>query len=302
MPTEKDLAELLARRLERPDGAGPIEPRSDPAAEILDLEQLARRIESAAGARPAPSFSLHARQRLVSAIEVKPAFRRARAPSRIGPSLGWASALAGVLLVCLAGTGGVTYAAAASLPGDLLFPAKTTYEQVALELAPDAFAREALNLEITERRLDESDKLIALGRTADAAKGLEAAAASLERSTDLLEDAELAGAGDQLSGELALLLPRVEQTVAAAGRSSEPQMLNATAALTRAGKHAVEVGRRVGPQHMFEFHDGTNEDEPGPAKSRHSAGVGRGGKSSKARGHEPQRTHTPRKPAGPPAK
>jgi Domain of unknown function (DUF5667) len=302
MPIEKDLAELLAGRLDRPDLAGPIELPSDSAGEILDLEQLARRIESAAGARPAAAFTLNARQRLVHVIEAKHPMGRARAPARLGPSLVWASALAGAILVCLASAGGASYAAAASLPGDVLFPAKTAYEQVALDLAPNASAREALSLEITERRLDESEHLIALGRAADAAQGFEAAAASLDRSSDLLEEVELPVARDQLAGELALLLPRVEQAVAAAGRSSEPEMGNAIAALTRAGNHAIEVGRRVGPQHKFEFHDGSDNDKPGGDKSRHNTGAGGEGKSSKARGRGPQRTHTPKKPAGPPSK
>jgi hypothetical protein len=218
MPTEKDLAEELARRLDRADTGGVIDSRPEAAAEILELEQLARAIESAAGARPSAAFALQSRQRVLRAIEAGPPARSARAPSRIAPSLVWASALAGAILVCLAGAGGASVAAAASLPGDVLFPAKAAFEQAALDIAPDASARVALGLEITTRRLNDSDKLIDLGRTAHAATALEAAAASLERSADLLEAVDPSGSRDQLTGELALLLPRVEKS----GRDRDP--------------------------------------------------------------------------------
>ena len=64
---------------------------------------------------------------------------------------------------------GAGQAAAASLPGELLYPLKLAGEGVLLELTTDADAWAALNLALAERRLDEITELLEAGEVPDEA-------------------------------------------------------------------------------------------------------------------------------------
>jgi uncharacterized membrane protein YgcG len=67
--------------------------------------------------------------------------------------------------VLLSGGAGMTaFAAQSALPGDVLYPVKTTLEQTRITMAQGAAARAELNLAYAERRLGEIASLIAEGR------------------------------------------------------------------------------------------------------------------------------------------
>ena len=74
--------------------------------------------------------------------------------------------LAAMLVVILAGvlvTGGVT-ASAKSLPGDLLYPIKTSSERVQLFIARDPMVRSGLEQEFSARRRHEAQAVVEQGR------------------------------------------------------------------------------------------------------------------------------------------
>lgn len=80
------------------------------------------------------------------------------------------STLAAVLLVIVVLFGGASataYASQSALPGDALYPLKTSLEQTQITLANDAYNQAKLHLEFAQRRLDEIKELLAQGRTND---------------------------------------------------------------------------------------------------------------------------------------
>jgi hypothetical protein len=83
-------------------------------------------------------------------------------------SLKLATALAAVLIL-FGLVFGAGQAAAASLPGELLYPLKLAGEGVLLDLTTDAEAQASLNLTLAERRLDEITELLEAGKVPDQA-------------------------------------------------------------------------------------------------------------------------------------
>jgi hypothetical protein len=80
------------------------------------------------------------------------------------------STLAAILLVVVVLFGGASataYASQSALPGDALYPLKTSLEQTQITLANDAYNQAKLHLEFAQRRLDEIKELLAQGRTND---------------------------------------------------------------------------------------------------------------------------------------
>ena len=74
--------------------------------------------------------------------------------------------LVAALVVVLFGGGGTVYASGDALPGDALYPLKTTVENVRLTLAGDD-RDDDLYVELAERRLHEMEDLVAEGRFED---------------------------------------------------------------------------------------------------------------------------------------
>ena len=80
------------------------------------------------------------------------------------------SSVAAILLVLVIIFGGVSataYAAQSALPGDALYPVKTSLEQTRITLANDAYNQAQLHLQFAQRRLNEIKELLAQGRTND---------------------------------------------------------------------------------------------------------------------------------------
>lgn len=104
---------------------------------------------------PAPQFRAVARVRMRNLFFA----RLARKDSRPGfLSLWWqqrwATAMASVMVVCLAGLG-VLAASFNALPSGFFYPVKVTTEQVRLSLTTSEYERAQLRLEYAERRLAE---------------------------------------------------------------------------------------------------------------------------------------------------
>lgn len=300
MRTDRQAADHLAHRLDQQTGATGADLPVAHQREVAELEALARRIELVANTQPGAAFTARARQRLVRTIEANRPALPARTAPRLRPLKLWVASLAAVVVVCLAGTAGATYATAAALPGDVLFPAKTAIEQVALDLAPNPSARADLSLEITERRLSEGEQLAAHGRWAQAGLALESASGALDRSVRLIEGVQEARALDALAERLAALLPRVESAVALARGAPSTQLKAAAEMLTDSGLRASAAGKHLGPQHDFEFPHLDGNISPHPDKPKHTTPVEESRTSPKDKGHGSPPTHTPKKPTGAP--
>ena len=72
-----------------------------------------------------------------------------------------------VVVVLFGGASATAYASQSALPGDALYPVKTSLEQTQINLANDAYNQAQLHLEFAQRRLNEIKELLAQGRTND---------------------------------------------------------------------------------------------------------------------------------------
>lgn len=134
-----------------------------------------------------PNLSEQSRQKYIAALETIPL---AGKPTGLGWLMGMfklnkskegytvnngsrkfaVSTLVAILLVVVIIFGGASataYAAQSALPGDALYPVKTSLEQTQISLANDAYNQAQLNLEFAQRRLDEIKELLSQGRTND---------------------------------------------------------------------------------------------------------------------------------------
>ncbi len=96
------------------------------------------------------------------------------------PNLSWKKAywqviaIILILIIGLSGVGGgVALAAQNSLPGDPLYPVKINLEKIPLMVISDPLQREQILLKYSQRRLQESETLLTLGREQDLEKALE---------------------------------------------------------------------------------------------------------------------------------
>lgn len=72
-----------------------------------------------------------------------------------------------VVVVLFGGASATAYASQSALPGDALYPVKTSLELTQISLANDAYNRAQLHLEFAQRRLNEIEELLSQGRTND---------------------------------------------------------------------------------------------------------------------------------------
>lgn len=89
-------------------------------------------------------------------------------------------ALIAIFALLFGGAGATALAAQSSIPGDVLYPVKTSLEGAQLTLAADAYAQAQLHLSFAERRLDEIAGLIQAGRSAE----IDGAAAEFQRQIE----------------------------------------------------------------------------------------------------------------------
>lgn len=93
-----------------------------------------------------------------------------------------------VLVASLFGGVGITaYAASSSLPGDTLYPLKTTMENARAELTADPAAQARLYLEFAGRRLSEIQSLISEGRYDDIPKATNEFERDIQQAVSAIE-------------------------------------------------------------------------------------------------------------------
>ena len=150
-------------------------PRQAPVlASLLRTAALAR--QSLAPAGPSEAFQASSRIRIEDRIRTRQALARPfgrparRATWRPAPSLASVLIALGLLVVSF----GAAYAAGEALPGDPLYGVKRGLEQAALAINPTARGDTGLLLRFAQRRLDEAERLVALGREDDLETALEA--------------------------------------------------------------------------------------------------------------------------------
>jgi hypothetical protein len=159
------------------------------------------------------------------------------------------AAVAALVLFLSVGTGLTARAAQSALPGDALYPVKTTMERTQLSLAGDAAVRARLQLQFAERRLDEMDGLISEGRFGNigaAAREFEAAIQSAMAEMDLIIQGEPEQAAS-LMVQVADALSRYAQAInAMLSRVPEPVRLEMERALAAAqGPGGQEAGKQI---------------------------------------------------------
>jgi hypothetical protein len=76
-------------------------------------------------------------------------------------------ALIVVAVMLFGGASATAYASQSALPGDALYPIKTSLELTQISLANDAYLRAQLHLEFAQRRMNEITELLLQGRNSD---------------------------------------------------------------------------------------------------------------------------------------
>jgi hypothetical protein len=119
--------------------------------------------------QPSTEFKQRARRRIFKEMESTPKNSsyswwnwHELTPARI-----IASVLVGVLILGAAG-GSTAYAAQSSLPGDKLYPVKTTVENFQLAVTPGAVSKANLHMKLVQRRIDEAAQQLKQNRNVDA--------------------------------------------------------------------------------------------------------------------------------------
>ena len=167
-----------------------------------ELERLLRlhsELDKALLVWPSPAFLRGARQRPLDQLEprVAPIVTHAH-PIRISSSgnlhptqtrrrtMRWALTL--VLLTVLFGVSGIAYASADTLPGDWLYPVKTSIEGLRLALSPTEVGDARIQLLTLRTRLEELQRLVALGREEQAFEALASYWSQLKQVSASLAD------------------------------------------------------------------------------------------------------------------
>ena len=153
--------------------------------ELVALLRLSVDLGALAAPAADPTFRLRARNQMLAAAARRCQARRwnpLRSWPRPAVRLAFAGAVAAALLV-----GGLTAAAASdgSLPGDPLYAVKLGAEQAQLTLTLSAADRARLQLRFADVRLQEAQRLFAVGRKLDAVRLVgqyDAAVAQFDRS------------------------------------------------------------------------------------------------------------------------
>lgn len=134
----------------------------DLADELRPGLQAAAALSRRSPVQPAPAAQARSRNRVLAQAARARAQNRWQVLRQPLPRLGFA--LAAVMLALIAGWGGLTTAAAQSLPGETLYRVKRADETLRLQLVRNAQTRQTLRLTFNDRREAEARELIRLGR------------------------------------------------------------------------------------------------------------------------------------------
>ncbi|HYY90082.1 MAG TPA: DUF5667 domain-containing protein, partial [Chloroflexota bacterium] len=169
-------------------------------ADLRRLLELATALDAAAGqAVMSEDFRVAARGRLMQRISgeteaaptPEPGAWLTAMPSRNGvyharrrPGWVWRAAGGGLLAAVLA-VAATLSASASALPGEPLYGIKQAQEELEVRLAPDDQARALALLDQADARLDETARLLRLGRTAEVAQTAQRFDDIVERATSM---------------------------------------------------------------------------------------------------------------------
>ena len=263
----KTVAECAALFPETPDleirlGAAQVlrnwsPPELGPQASQIIEQRLHERLRHRA--RPAQPASWLRRLRSGWLIPALPQARK----------LALAAGLVAALLVVLLTGGGVVYAPGGALPGDSLYPVKTTVEAVRLAVAPSEAQAVALRLEFADRRLEEVDALLKAGRAASVPQALEQYAAEVEAAATTMAQAPSDAADQHVRSEADAELKAHLVRLSELSQQVPPQAQAALDQAQKASSQALEVFSTTDtpvetpkPKHTREV----VRTEPGPAK------------------------------------
>ncbi len=191
---------------------------------------------------PRPDFVAQSRQKLVARLELERNGNYAQAPPA-GLSTWWRSltalfaqkrfayqfAIATFLVIFLVvSTSGIAFASQWTIPGDTLYPVKTSLERVQLALSLSEARRAQLHIAFAERRLVEIQNLVIENRFEylhSAVDAFEVQATAATRSLHSLSQSDserarqLAGELKRIIGEQAAILPVLMQLAPAENRA-----------------------------------------------------------------------------------
>jgi hypothetical protein len=223
-----DLTQALADCLEAIEQTGAtledcLTRHPEQQAALSELLPVAALLRSAPAIVPSLDFRANARAHLIARLPA----RRTRlqtfsdglrsTPRSLASGAARRPALArvliGLLIMILAGTG-VAYASAESLPNDPLYSVKLTVEQIRLVLAPDIFSYTALRLAFANERLQEIDRLIAVGRELETVVALNDFDQQVRTAISRVQSVDDAAERRLLIAELTEAIDRYDQRLA----------------------------------------------------------------------------------------
>lgn len=152
--------------------------------ELEPVLRAAYSFMAASDIKPRHEFQRDAKARLLAVLEAKVGDREKRRLHFWGWQRRWAVVVAVILALFMIGGSTVT-ASSNSLPGDVLYPVKTTTEKVRMFFAFGKESRTGLHIKLAERRLGEMELLAGKKRNVPASL-LEAMHSETERAIDLL--------------------------------------------------------------------------------------------------------------------
>ena len=164
-------------------------------------------------------------------------------------------ALAAAFLVLFGSIGITSAAAQSSIPGDALYPVKTTIERTRLSLAQDAGMRAQMKMDFAQERLKEIDALIKEGRfreVNDVVLEFEANINSALMELEILSKVDPARAGD-LALKITETLSRYAKTLSAL-LESVPEDVRAEVS------RALDTTRVVGAMEMPAGNENANSN------------------------------------------
>lgn len=177
--------------------------------ELMPILAMAIALRDDPSAGPRPLFRRTARQRLLSKLPPRTPDRRGllgRAFWQTLPRRAAAWVAAVIVFIVILGSSGIVYAGTRTLPGDTLYPVKTTVEQARLWIARGEDDVQ-LCLQFAEYRIQEIRRLGTVGRFSDVSTAASRFGAQMRGADEAL--LELAEYEPELAATLAL---RAEQT------------------------------------------------------------------------------------------
>ena len=146
-----------------------------------------------------------------------------------------------MFVLVFGGVSATAYASQFSLPGDALYPVKTSLEQTQLGLSLNAARQAELQLEFAQRRLDEVAALIEEGRYNDIETATSEFEYHIQQAIDTLE---LVAAGDPARAEE--LAAKIASALSSYASTLSGMMANVPEAVKPAFERAMNVFQPAG--------------------------------------------------------